>query len=300
MSTRSRSLLLAATFACVTAVGVCPAASAANVPRQADLRVTLVALPGTARVGGTVTYRARVENAAAIRATDVFMTFSVTDVDLVSVSAARLSCLASDGRAARISIVCSTRSLAGRSGASVVVVIRTRHLGTVGATVWASSSTHDPSARSNSAATRTRVAAPDLVYAEGARLAASRQQLTEELTVGAISAPNGGDVAGTFSLRTRRPNGSEEDVSGRVTCLSVSERTAAIGVVIERSGAALAARGGLMIFFLSDNGSPGGGRDTMTVVDGIGDPWTTPCVVPPAAFATSLIEVGEITIIDSH
>lgn len=142
----------------------------------------------------------------------------------------------------------------------------------------------------------TSVVAPNSVQVTASRVRPDGSAL--ELRMDAISGAHGQDPSGTFTFSLE----GDDKVSGRVACVNVSGNRANVGVVIDNSDPPVPAGAtkvtGLM-FFLTDNGSPGAGRDTLTFAGGVG-PLPYRCT---SRFTSRLekhpITDGDITIVDT-
>jgi len=253
----------------------------ARVP-AADLRVRVIGLPRETRVGGNVGYAVKLVNAGRRQATGVMLWIKVdTNAAVVSVASAGISCSSADERNR---LRCITATLPGHRRARVDVAARATSLGTLRVTATVSSTTREVTWSNNRAEVETSVLAPDSVHADAYRSG----RFPIQLWLDAISAPDGEDPAGTFTLSWQGKS------SGRVTCVNVAGNKATVGVVIDNADGTPGTAG--LLFLLTDNGSPGAGHDTLTF--GGGGPALSDCPAWPFAEG-SAITSGEITIIDT-
>jgi hypothetical protein len=191
----------------------------------------------------------------------------------------------------RIHLRCQTAALAPRASTRIELKTQAITLGSLRLRATASTYTREVTSRNNGAAVATPVRTPDSVHV-AARV--DRERFPIELVIDGISGPRGQHPEGTYMLDWQGRG------SGRVTCLGVSGNTAVVGVLIEDPATPLApgatpTRG--LWFVLTDNGSPGTGRDTLTFGGGPLPSYTCPA---PAVTGTELaITSGEITIVDT-
>jgi hypothetical protein len=139
---------------------------------------------------------------------------------------------------------------------------------------------------------RTPVFAADSVQVAASRRVDGHPDI--DLTLDAVSGRHGQDPDGRFVLDW------EGHATGRVTCLSVSGNTAYVGVAIDDPQPPTdpdAVSTPYLLFGLTDNGSPGVGRDTLTFAGG---PSPFSCADPSFPVTPGLeITGGEITIVDT-
>jgi uncharacterized repeat protein (TIGR01451 family) len=145
-------------------------------PPDADLSVTVTALPDTVLVGDDVTYRATVANAGPATAFTPTLTATLpSGVVFVSGSA-------SDGigpcRATSAVVTCVLQSLPSGRSTVVGVVVKTSRAGLLNLSLSVASVSPDPSSGNNTATAETRVRAPCVVpNVRGRRLPAARRAL---------------------------------------------------------------------------------------------------------------------------
>jgi hypothetical protein len=251
----------------------------------ADLQVRFINFSRVARVGGPVTYSLTVANTGLRRAKNVLLSMN-TAAEVLSVSSKGISC---DGPAL-VPLTCSAVMLAPHSRASVEVAARATHLGVIVADVKARSATREARLQNNSARAGTWVLRPDAVRAAGSWFLEGHSEVAVRFTIDAISAALGQDAAGSFS----RQDWLGVEVSGRVVCLTVSGNRATVGGVVEDPTKPSGVKG--FLFFLTDNGTPGAGSDTVTEIGGA-EPAKDGCPEPPDAGGSPLND-GDIVILD--
>jgi uncharacterized repeat protein (TIGR01451 family) len=145
-------------------------------PPDADLSVTVTALPDTVLVGDDVTYRATVANAGPATAFTPTLTATLpSGVTFVSGSA-------SDGigpcRATSAVVTCVLQSLPSGRSTVVGVVVKTSRAGPLNLSLKVASASPDPSSGNNTATAETRVRAPCVVpNVRGRRLPAAKRAL---------------------------------------------------------------------------------------------------------------------------
>ena len=145
-------------------------------PPDADLSVTVTALPDAVTVGGDVTYRATVANAGPATA------FTPTLTATLPAGVSFVSGAASDGigpcRAAGAVVTCVLQSLAAGRSTVVGVVVKTSRAGPFTVSLSVASASPDPSSGNNTATAKTSVRAPCIVpNVRGRRLPAAKRAL---------------------------------------------------------------------------------------------------------------------------
>jgi Domain of unknown function DUF11 len=256
----------------------------------ADLRVSAVGLPKETRVGGSVNYAVAVSNIGRRTATGVVVSLRGGAASLLSLSSAGGSC-ARTGDEGELAASCSITSLVPHAKVTIELAARATVLGRIVLHAKARSKTHEVEVRNNVALATTSVVAPDSVHVAASRILAGHPYI--ELRLEAISGPHGEEPVGNFVLDW------EGHSSGHVTCLRVSGHTASVGVEIDEPDAPLppgAIRTDNLLFLLTDGGSPGVGRDTITF-GGSHDPVS--CLRPFVPGPGYQITGGEITISDT-
>jgi hypothetical protein len=121
--------------------------------------------------------------------------------------------------------------------------------------------------------------------------------VTIRTSVFAFADPDGENATGVFSSYGV-VGGVRFPFSGRVTCLRIEGNRAAAGGVVTRSEASNAPVGSGVIIQVTDNGSPGAGRDTNINFVGFGgsDPELTTC--PITDFPEPVITRGNYVVHD--
>jgi uncharacterized repeat protein (TIGR01451 family) len=145
-------------------------------PPDADLSVTVTALPDTVLVGDAVTYRATVTNAGPATA------FTPTVTAPLPSGVTFVSGAASDGigpcRATSAVVTCVLQSLAAGRSTVVGTVLKTSRTGALSVSLNVTSASPDPSSGNNTAVAKTTVRAPCVVpNVRGRRLSAARRSL---------------------------------------------------------------------------------------------------------------------------
>jgi hypothetical protein len=282
-----RRLLLLSLVGIVATAGWTPSARPLAAPR-ADLRVQLSRLPTETRVDGNVIYRAVVRNIGRRTAKDVAIDVEASPL-LVAVSTRAVSC-----NAASAGLRCITASLRPRAAAEVALTIRALGLGAISVKASASTVSAEVTLRNNAASATTPVVAPDSVRVEAFYLAPSFRQ---DISLNAISGRRGEDPDGTLIMDWFGR------VSGTVTCVNVSGNRAVVGImtppVVPPPGATATP---FLLFGFTDNGSPGAGRDTFSLIGSAAPiscwfPW--PADAPQTGSTVIPITSGEVTIIDT-
>jgi len=114
------------------------------------------------------------------------------------------------------------------------------------------------------------------------------------IEVDAISGPDGDDAAGTFW--TKYPS---LELRGRVACLTVSGNHASVGGIVEEtSSPATNPVGSAVHLGITDNGSPGAGRDLEVTYLVSRDP--SSCPVPLQDFPEITLIDGDFAVHDEH
>src|SRR5919198_4637878 len=145
-------------------------------PPDADLSVTVTALPDAVLVGDNVTYRATVANAGPAAA------FTPTLTATLPSSVTFVSGTASDGigpcRAAGAVVTCLLQSLPAGRSTVVGVVVKTSHAGPITVSFVVASPSPDPGPGNNTARLGTTVRAPCIVpNVRGRRFPAAKRGL---------------------------------------------------------------------------------------------------------------------------
>jgi Domain of unknown function DUF11 len=252
-----------------------------------DLKVTGGILPHANRVGGTFISHAEITNVGRRAASGIVVTMQVGG-ELVFAPEPAASC-AHDG--ARY--VCRIGTL--RPGAEVFLDFRTRvtALGTLSLRAQATSASRDARPANNVVTGSARVTEPDSVRGRGVRPTAGggpRPPVTIE--VDAISGPGGDDPEGTFW--TKYPS---FELRGRVACLGVSGNRASVGGIVEETTSPATNPVGSNVHFgITDNGSPGAGRDLEVTYLLMQDP--SSCPVPLQDFPEITLIEGDFAVRD--
>jgi hypothetical protein len=249
----------------LASVGALSGAGASAARNACDLQVELRGLPSETRVGGSVTYEVTLRNRGPGRARSVSLAVDGGAV-LASVLSRGLAC----STRPEFHVHCSAGIVRPGTGATLELAVRPTRLGTFHVTARASTSTREATPKNNASTVSTRVRPADSVHAVGSRVILG---LPTQFKIEAVSAAHGQDVAGSFSLDSEVAGGKHEVTNGRVLCLSVVGKRANVGVVIDDSSTG-APPGTVpvtqLLFQLTDNGSPGAGRDSLTFAGGEG------------------------------
>jgi Domain of unknown function DUF11 len=260
---------------------------------RADLSVQIVGAPSETRVGGTVAYRAIVRNVGRLPAKDISLALETTPL-LAAVSASRMVCKSTPVRG----VFCTAAALRPREAARVELTVRALALGRLVVTASASSESREATQGNNRASLVTPVRPADTVLVQATHVAPDG--FRQEIVLDAISARRGEDPDGTLNMVW-----AGERSTGRVTSVHVSGNRAAVGIFTPPTTPPPpdAKPTPYLLFVLTDNGSPGVGRDTFSLLGGGGprDPFrcllfslvaqTGPTVIP--------ITTGDITIVDT-
>jgi uncharacterized repeat protein (TIGR01451 family) len=145
-------------------------------PPDADLSVTVTALPDSVPVGDKVTYRATVANAGPATA------FTPTLTATLPSSVTFVSGSASDGigpcRSTSTVVTCVLQSLPSGRSTVVGVVVKTSRAGPLNLSFSVASASPDPRSGNNTAVAKTTVRAPCIVpNVRGRRLPAAKRSL---------------------------------------------------------------------------------------------------------------------------
>jgi hypothetical protein len=252
---------------------------------RADLRVQLTGLPTETRVDGNVTYQALVRNIGRLTAKNVAIDFETSPL-IVAVSAHGVSC-----KAAPPSLTCTKASLPPGAVAQVGLTIRPLALGRLVVKATVTSASAEATLRNNAATATTLVLPPDSVRVQASYLAPGFRQ---DISLDAISGRRGEDPDGTLIM-----DWADKRSAGRVTCVNVSGNRAAVGIVtpaiVLPPGTTASP---FLMFRFTDNGSPGAGRDTFSLV-GSATPVSCWFSWPETGSDVIPITSGEMTIIDT-
>jgi Domain of unknown function DUF11 len=277
--------------AVVVLVGPGTSSALSAKPRAAsDLRIRISGWPGETRVGNEVNYALTVSNVGLSAAKDVVVRVTGGHAGLIEVSAGGQSCAPPSQFEAWFALGCSFSSLAPHAAKRIELGVRPSELGRIVVHATVESRSQESRLRNNAASVSTPVFSPDSVHVAATRVGPN----TMNLTIDAISSRHGRDPDGTFALDW------EGKASGHVTCLNVSGNKALVGVVVDSPAVDVAADATptpYLLFILTDNGSPGPGRDTVTFARGA-DPFSCEARSFPGSGYT--ITSGDIAIVDTR
>lgn len=230
-------------------------------PPVPDVGVSALAAPASVRLGSSATVGFTIRNAGPVAANVV--TVTVTAPSGVTVEA--LS--ASAGRCTTSS--CALGTIQPKATRRIQVTFKPSAVGTWAVTARVSSKTKDRKPANNKTVARARVVGDDTVTGSGSRsFRVSAPPVLVE--VDAKSGPRGEDPSGTFL--TRYPVGawlqSGVELRGEVVCLTVAGNRATVGGLVQQSSDTRYPAGTNVLLVLTDNGSPGAGRDTQVTYFG--------------------------------
>jgi hypothetical protein len=251
---------------------------------HADLRVRITGLPTETRVGGEVTYRAVVQNVGHRAAKEIRLDLTTSEL-LVAVSAHGVRCDQSSE-----ALACTSAVLRPGAAVQIEVTIRALALGRLVVRARAASISAEATLRNNVATATTPVLPSDSIHVDATYVAPSFRQAIQ---LDAVSGRHGEDPDGTMTM-----NWAGDVGAGRVTCVNILGNRAAVGVV---TPSILPPPGTVatpyLLFVFTDNGSPGGGRDTFSLFGGA-TPYS--CVFALSGNGSTItITTGEISIVDT-